>query len=81
MPLRKHTQESVVKNLACGSFYFGSYTPWKIGFVASPEISQKQVFREKRHNFFITDPNSVIPNVLVRVQSDSMFCNSSRSIQ
>jgi hypothetical protein len=46
-PLRKHTQVSVVKNLACGSFHFGSYTPWKIGFVASPETSQKQVFRVK----------------------------------
>jgi hypothetical protein len=59
----------VVKNSSCGSLYFGSYTPWKIGFVASPETSQKQVFRVKTcHNLFITDPNSVRPNVLVRVQ-------------
>jgi hypothetical protein len=68
----------VVKNLACGSLYFWSYTPWKIGFVASPETSVKHVFREikkkkkkkkkkKRHNLFITDPNSVKQNVLVRV--------------
>jgi hypothetical protein len=41
MPLRKHTQVYVVKNSACGSLYFGSYTPCKIGFVASPETSQK----------------------------------------
>jgi len=27
--------------------YFGSYTPWKIGFVASPETSLKQVFQVK----------------------------------
>jgi hypothetical protein len=47
IPLRKHTQVSVVKNLACGSLYFGSYTSWKIGFVASPETSQKQVFQVK----------------------------------
>jgi hypothetical protein len=32
---------------ACGSLYFWSYTPWKIGFVASPETSQKHVFRVK----------------------------------
>jgi hypothetical protein len=47
MPLRKHTQIYVVKNSACGSLYFGSYTLWKIGFVASLETSQKQVFRVK----------------------------------
>jgi hypothetical protein len=47
MPLRKHTQVSVVKNSACGSLYFGIYTSWKIGFVASPETSQKQVFQVK----------------------------------
>jgi hypothetical protein len=47
MPLRKNIQVSVVKNSTCGSFYFGSYTPWKIGFVASPQTSQKQVFRIK----------------------------------
>jgi hypothetical protein len=29
------------KNSSCGSLYFGSYTPWKIGFVTSPETSQK----------------------------------------
>jgi hypothetical protein len=45
--LRKHIQVSVVKNSSCGSLYFGSYTLWKIGFVASPETSQKQVFRIK----------------------------------
>jgi hypothetical protein len=45
--VRKHIQVSVVKNSACGSLYFGSYTPWKIGFVASPETSQNQVFRVK----------------------------------
>jgi hypothetical protein len=47
IPLRKHIQVSVVKNSSCGSLYFWSYTPWKIGFVASPETSQKQVFRVK----------------------------------
>jgi hypothetical protein len=47
MPLRKHTQVSLVKNSTCGLLYFGSYTLWKIGFVASPETSQKQVFRVK----------------------------------
>jgi hypothetical protein len=43
IPLRKHIQVSMVS----GSLYFGSYTLWKIGFVASPETSQKQVFRVK----------------------------------
>jgi hypothetical protein len=66
MQVRKHIQVSVVKNSSCGSFYFGSYTPWKIGFVVSPETSQNQVFRVKIHNFFITDPNLVRKNVLVR---------------
>jgi hypothetical protein len=47
MPLRKHIQVSMVKKLSCGSLYFWSYTPWKIRFVASPETSQKQVFRVK----------------------------------
>jgi hypothetical protein len=47
MQVRKHIQISMVKNLACFSLYFGSYTPWKIGFVASPETSLKQVFRVK----------------------------------
>jgi hypothetical protein len=47
MPLRKHIQVSVVKNSSCGSLYFWSYTLWKIGFVASPETSQKQVFQVK----------------------------------
>jgi hypothetical protein len=45
MPLRKHIQVSMVKNVYCGSLYFCRYTPWKIGFVASPETSLKQVFR------------------------------------
>ena len=44
IPLRKHIQVSVVKNSSCGSLQFWSYTPWKIGFVVSPETSQKQVF-------------------------------------
>jgi hypothetical protein len=47
IPLRKHIQVSMVNNSACGSLYFWSYTPWKIGFVASPETSQKQVFQVK----------------------------------
>jgi hypothetical protein len=47
MPLRKHIQVFVVQNSAFGLFYFWSYTLWKIGFVASPETSLKQVFREK----------------------------------
>jgi hypothetical protein len=47
MKVRQHIQVSVVKNLAAGLLYFQSYTPWKIGFVASPETSQNQVFRVK----------------------------------
>jgi hypothetical protein len=47
MQVRKHIQVYVVKYLACGSLYFGSYTLWKIGFVVSPETSQNQVFRVK----------------------------------
>ena len=47
MKLRKHIQVSVVKNSSFGSFYFWSYTLWKIGLVASPETSQKQVFQVK----------------------------------
>jgi hypothetical protein len=59
----------VVRNSSCGALYFGSYTLWKIGFVATPKTSQKQVFRVKKHHkFFITDQNLVRPNVLVRVQ-------------
>jgi hypothetical protein len=42
--LRKHIQVSVVKNSACGSFFFWINTLWKIGFVASPETTQKKVF-------------------------------------
>jgi hypothetical protein len=45
--LRKHIQVSVVKNSSCVSLYFLSYTQWKIGFVASPQTSQKQVLRVK----------------------------------
>jgi hypothetical protein len=45
--LRKHIQVVVIKISSCGSLYFWSYTPWKIGFVASPETSLKQVFRVK----------------------------------
>ena len=47
MTLRKHIQVSVVKNSACVSLNFWSYTLWKTGFVASPETSQKHVFRVK----------------------------------
>jgi hypothetical protein len=47
MTLRKHIQVYVVNNSTCGSLYFGSYTPWKLGFVASPETSKKQVFQVK----------------------------------
>jgi hypothetical protein len=46
-PLRKHIQVSVIQISSCGSLYFWSYTSWKIGFVASPETSLKQVFRVK----------------------------------
>jgi hypothetical protein len=67
MPLRKHIQVSMVKNLTCGSLFFWIYTPWKIGFLASPKTSLKQVFWVKRHNLFITDQNLVIQTVLVRV--------------
>jgi hypothetical protein len=45
--LRKHIQVIVIKISSCGSLYFGSYTLWKIGFVASPETSLKHVFRVK----------------------------------
>jgi len=37
----------MVKDSSCGSLYFRSYTPSKIGFVASPETSQKHVVRVK----------------------------------
>jgi hypothetical protein len=47
MPLRKQTQVSMVTNSSCGSLYFWSHTLWKIGFVASSETCQKQVFRVK----------------------------------
>jgi hypothetical protein len=47
MKVRTHIQVSVVQNSACVSLYFGIYTLWKIGFVASPETSQNQVFRVK----------------------------------
>jgi hypothetical protein len=47
MQVRKHIQVNVVQNSACVSLYFWSYTLWKIGFVASPETSQNQVFRVK----------------------------------
>jgi hypothetical protein len=47
MPLGKHIQVFVVKKSTCGSLYFWRYTPWKIGFVANPETSLKQVFRVK----------------------------------
>jgi hypothetical protein len=47
MQVRKHIQVSMFKNLSCGSLYFGSYTLWKIGFVASPKTSQNHVFRVK----------------------------------
>jgi hypothetical protein len=47
MKVRKNIQVSMVTNSACGSFYFGSYPLWKIGFVSSPETSQNQVFRVK----------------------------------
>jgi hypothetical protein len=47
MQVRKHIQVYVAQNSACGSLYFWIYTLWKIGFVASPETSQNQVFRVK----------------------------------
>jgi hypothetical protein len=47
MKVRKHIQVSVEKNLDCVSLYFESYTPWKMGFVVSPETSQNQVFQVK----------------------------------
>ena len=47
MKVIKNIQVFVVKNSACGSLYFGSYTLLKIGFVVSPETSQNQVFRVK----------------------------------
>ena len=68
-PLRKPIQVTMVRISSCGSLYFWSYTLWKIGFVASPETSQKHVFWVKCHNFFITDPNLVRQFFLVIVQS------------
>jgi hypothetical protein len=41
MPLRKHIQVYVVEISARGSLYVWIYSPWKIGFVASPETSLK----------------------------------------
>jgi hypothetical protein len=55
------------------SLYFWSYTPWKIGFVASPETSLKKVFRVKTSQLLHKDPNSVRINVLVRVHSVVFF--------
>jgi hypothetical protein len=40
----KHIQVSMVKNSACESLYFWSYTLWKIEFLTSPETSLKLVF-------------------------------------
>jgi hypothetical protein len=40
-PLRKHIQVVLVQISTCGSLYFWSYTPWKIGVGASPETSLK----------------------------------------
>ena len=45
MQVIKHIQVYVVEKFACGSLYCWSYTLWKLGFVASPETSQNQVFR------------------------------------
>jgi hypothetical protein len=45
--MKKNIQVSFIKISTCGSFYFFIYTPWKIGFVASPETSLKQVFLVK----------------------------------
>jgi hypothetical protein len=47
MQVRKISKYMWLRNSACGSLYFWSYTPWKIGLVASPETSQNQVFRVK----------------------------------
>jgi hypothetical protein len=47
MKVITHIQVSVVKNSSCDSLYFESYTLWKIGFVASPETSQNQLFQVK----------------------------------
>jgi hypothetical protein len=40
----KHIQVAMINISSCGSLYFWSYTPWKIGFVASPKTSLKHVF-------------------------------------
>jgi hypothetical protein len=45
--LIKPIQVVVIKISTCGLLYFWSYTPWKIGFVASPETSLKDVFQVK----------------------------------
>jgi hypothetical protein len=39
--VEKTYPSNCVKISVCGLLYFGSYTPWKIGFVASPETSLK----------------------------------------
>jgi hypothetical protein len=44
IPLRKHIQVSDGKKFNLWVIVFWELHSWKIGFVASPETSQKQVF-------------------------------------
>jgi hypothetical protein len=46
--IEKTYQGTMVEISAFGLLYFGRYTLWKIGFLASPGTSLKQVFRVKR---------------------------------
>jgi hypothetical protein len=81
MQFRKHIQVSVVKISSCGSLYFWSYTPWKLGFVASPETSQKHLFRVKTsqliHNRSKFSKTKCISYITIFI----ILCKSLRSIQ
>jgi hypothetical protein len=79
--LRKHIQVTVIKNSAHGSLYFGSYTPWKIGFVASPETSLKQVFRVKTSQLLHTRYKLNKTKCIGYITIFSVFCTIFISIQ
>jgi hypothetical protein len=81
MKVRKHIQVSMVKNSSCGSLYVWSYTPWKIGFVASPETSQNQVFRVKKSQLLHNRSKFSETNCVGYIIFCSILCNIFISIQ
>jgi hypothetical protein len=80
MKVIKDSQVYMVKNSTCGSLYFGSYTPWKIGFVASLETSQNQVFRVKMSQLLHNRSKFSEINCVGYITIFSMLCNSFISI-